>query len=245
MKNQDNWRPTKYVTTRRGLRASADPREVSAGSRLTADLQAQAYEKALKTHCRGAVLDLGCGKAPLYSVYKPLASSICCVDWEESCHDISHADVRCDIGAGLPLASEQFHTVVLTDVLEHVAHPAPLWSEIYRVLQPAGKVILGVPFLYWVHEEPHDYHRYTRYKLAGFCENVGLEVVLLEPYGGALEVVLDIVAKHLSAWTVSGRAWYRFSRLVVGLRPWRSLSRRTMEKFPLGYLLVAVKPGAS
>ena len=60
-----------------------------------------------------------------------------------------------------------------------------------------GKLILSVPFLYGVHEAPHDYHRWTAFKLRAFCEANGLKVLELQPYGGGLEVVLDIVGKHL------------------------------------------------
>jgi len=41
MKNQDKWRPTKFVHKNGKLRASRDRREVGVGSRLVADLVAQ------------------------------------------------------------------------------------------------------------------------------------------------------------------------------------------------------------
>ena len=243
MRNQDAWRPTKFVISRSGLRASADPREVALGSRLTVDLQARSYHLALIEHCRGTLLDLGCGKAPLYIVYKDLATSVTCVDWVNSYHDTGHADICCDISGGLPLADEQFETVLATDVLEHMPDPKAVWLEIARVLRPEGKVIVGVPFLYWVHEAPYDFFRYTRYKLAEFCRDTGLEVLILEPYGGAVEVVLDVLAKHAAVCPILSRIFYRISRFLVYSKPGRTLSERSSEHFPLGYLLVARKPG--
>jgi SAM-dependent methyltransferase len=240
MKNPDAWSPTKFVMTQRGLRASPDSRQVAIGSRLTADLQAAAYERALRDHSRGALLDLGCGQAPLYLVYRDLVTSVTCLDWEHSHHRTNHADVCCDLARGLPFDDKRFDTILATDVLEHIAEPGPLWTEMHRVLRHTGTIIVGVPFLYWIHEEPYDYHRYTRFQLAESCRRAGLDVVSVEPYGGALEVVIDIVAKHAAGiWSALGWTSYRLGRMLSQSGTFGNLSARTTEKFPLGYLLVA------
>ena len=59
-----------------------------------------------------------------------------------------------------------------------------------RVLRPGGKLLLCVPFFYWIHEEPHDYYRYTEFALARFCELSELKIICLEAYGGLPEVLL-------------------------------------------------------
>lgn len=45
----------------------------------------------------------------------------------------------------LPFAANHFDSAVLDNVLEHVANPAPLLSEIWRVLKPNGRLLVGVP----------------------------------------------------------------------------------------------------
>ena len=67
-----------------------------------------------------------------------------------------------------------------------------------RLLKPDGKLILGVPFLYWLHEEPHDYYRYTEFALDRFCQLSGLRLVELTPYGGLPEVFIDMSSKCLA-----------------------------------------------
>jgi len=45
----------------------------------------------------------------------------------------------------LPFANADFDAVVLDNVLEHLAHPAPLLAEMARVLRAGGHAIVGVP----------------------------------------------------------------------------------------------------
>jgi len=146
-------------------------------------------------------------------------------------------DVACDLNQPIPFVSNSFDTIVVSDVMEHLADYETVWSELARLLRPSGKLIVGVPFLYWLHEDPHDYFRPTEFALRRFCERHGLRVIVLEPYGGALDVVFDIVAKHLAVSTILARAFYWTGRATLPLG--RRLLARTERKFPLGYLLVA------
>jgi SAM-dependent methyltransferase len=45
----------------------------------------------------------------------------------------------------LPFKANQFDSVVLDNVIEHIAKPAPLLLEIWRVLKPQGRLLIGVP----------------------------------------------------------------------------------------------------
>jgi SAM-dependent methyltransferase len=81
-----------------------------------------------------------------------------------------HPDIVGDIctfnfGQGL------FDVIVLSEVLEHVHSPHLAIKNIYSVLEPGGRLILTVPFIFPIHERPRDYFRYTRY---------GLELLLKE-----------------------------------------------------------------
>ena len=102
-------------------------------------------------------------------------------------------------------------------------------------------MILTVPFFYWLHEEPHDYYRYTSHKLADFCSCCGLRTVELVPYGGGLEVVLDIVGKHIAGYPRLSALHLALSRLALRIPSLRRLSEEKKHAFPLGYCLVAQK----
>jgi 2-polyprenyl-3-methyl-5-hydroxy-6-metoxy-1,4-benzoquinol methylase len=58
-----------------------------------------------------------------------------------------------------------FDVIVLSEVLEHVNSPHLAIENIHRVLEEGGRLILTVPFIFPIHERPHDYFRYTRYGL--------------------------------------------------------------------------------
>lgn len=164
---------------------------------MVADLQAAAYESALTRAAHGDLLDLGAGAVPLYGMYRDLVTSVTCVDWAGTTHVSPHLDLQCDLREPLPFADASFDTVVLTDVLEHLAYPDRLMGEIARVLRPGGSLVLGVPFLYPLHEQPHDHQRYSEHRLRLFCDDHGLVCESLWAYGGPAAVVLDQLAKML------------------------------------------------
>ena len=235
----EEWQPTKFELHRGGWRGSRDANQLGAGSRLMADRIGAAYTRALRQHAHGALLDVGCGHVPLYGCYRDLVADVTCVDWPNTEHPSPHVDVYADLGRPLPLPDAGYHTIVATDVLEHLPYPDVLWGEVRRLLRPEGKVIVGVPFMYWLHERPHDHHRYTEHRLRLFCADHGFTVLSCDPYGGASDVAADVASKIAE---------------VVGLRTlasfigWLALRRTRVEErtpMPLGYVLVAQKPAAT
>jgi SAM-dependent methyltransferase len=64
-------------------------------------------------------------------------------------------------GQYLPFKDNSIGSVVITSVLEHVAAPALVVSEIERVLQSDGGVYVEVPFMQPFHPDPEDYYRYS------------------------------------------------------------------------------------
>jgi SAM-dependent methyltransferase len=245
MRNIDKWTPSKYVYKGQTLIASRDLNEVGVASRLTVDLIAASYERYIKLHARGRLVDLGCGKAPLFAVYRNYVSDITCVDWGNSLHGSQYLDVQCDLTTTLPFKDGQFDTIILSDVLEHLPQPENLWKEMSRILADNGKVLISVPFLYWLHEQPYDYYRYTEYALKRFAELSGFRMIVLRPTGGVPEILTDICAKNLLNVPKIGPRltatiqW--LSSLFLKTKLGKSISETTGSSFPLGYFLVAEK----
>jgi SAM-dependent methyltransferase len=244
MRNAEKWLPSKFVMRDGRLRATRDERQVAVSTRLIADIVAQKYDVALREFAKGNLLDLGCGQVPLYAAYRDLVDSVTCVDWANSLHPNQHVDLECDLSARLPFDAEEFDTIILSDVLEHLPEPSACWAEMARILRPAGTVILNVPFYFMVHEAPHDYYRYTQFALQRFAEQAGLEAVRLEPAGGAVECLADLIGQAFT--------WVRMKPLSaavqsLAIRFWQSrrgqaLASRTGERQPLGLFMVARKP---
>jgi SAM-dependent methyltransferase len=61
----------------------------------------------------------------------------------------------------LPFADAVADVVVCQAVLEHVADPVRVVSQIHRVLKPGGLVYSEIPFMQQVHEGAYDFTRYT------------------------------------------------------------------------------------
>lgn len=76
----------------------------------------------------------------------------------------------------LPFADGVFDHVACLEVLEHVRDPDKVLSEVARVLRSGGRAHFTMPFLYPVHDAPHDYQRWTPYGWTRSARNAGLEV---------------------------------------------------------------------
>lgn len=124
----------------------------------------------------GDVVDLGCGRAGYRDVILRAGARYVGVDWADSPHDTSNADIIADLTADFPLESECADIVTAFQVLEHIPNTAHFLSECARLLRPGGRLYLTTPFMWRIHEAPHDYYRFTRYGLAYAVTQAGLAV---------------------------------------------------------------------
>ena len=146
----------------------------------------------------------------------------------------------------MPFANAEFNTIILSDVLEHISEPDNLMRELTRIARPEGNIIIGVPFLYPVHEKPHDYHRYTRFKLENFARTNGLISIRIEEIGGALDVWSDLSSKLCQfIWSPLAMIPYCIWRSIKWIPIVARLNRKTACKFQLAYLVVFRKPSVA
>jgi SAM-dependent methyltransferase len=141
----------------------------------------------LAPRTRGRLLDVGCGDKPYEHLFRPYVSEYLGIEHEESFGATSasrrdKADVRYH-GGRLPFPDASFDTVISVQVLEHTPDPATLIREIGRVVRDDGLVILSAPFSFRLHEEPHDYFRFSPHGLRVLCEGAGLVVEEISPHG--------------------------------------------------------------
>ena len=245
MQNIEHWSPGKYEFRNGRLRSTRDSSRLKTASRLVTDLVAKRYDIAIRTYASGDLADLGCGAVPLYIAYRDRVNSITCVDWPASKHKIDHLDFKVDLTQPLPFDDQQFDTIILSDVLEHLPEPGLLWNEMHRILRPGGVAIINVPFFYWVHEAPFDFYRYTEFALRRFAEQSDFEVESLEATGGLPEVMADLIAKKPRVIPVIGHLFRKMTSVLVQKMTWayvhgigKSMSRKTASRFPLGYFMV-------
>jgi SAM-dependent methyltransferase len=136
----------------------------------------------------GRLLDVGCGDKPYLEIFAPRVSEYVGVEHAASFEATNSAqrvrgpDVLYD-GEHLPFEAHTFDTVLCIQTLEHTPKPRELVAELARVLKPSGRLLLMAPFSFRLHEEPHDYFRYTPHGLRVLCESAGLEIERCQPLG--------------------------------------------------------------
>lgn len=88
----------------------------------------------------------------------------------------------------MPFADSSVDVMVCTEVMEHVLDTHAMLSEIARVLNPGGHVILSVPLLWGVHDSV-DLYRWTADGLSTLLCHFGLDPVIVAPRGGIFTTI--------------------------------------------------------
>lgn len=151
----------------------------------------------------GRLLDVGCGDRPYEHLFTPYVTEYLGIEHEASfsATSASHAKRGPDMlydGRRLPFEDRSFDTVLSVQVLEHTPHPAALVAEMARVLKDNGVLLLSAPFQFRLHEQPHDYYRYSPHGLRVLCEAAGLEVAETHSQGSLWTVLAHKLNSYLA-----------------------------------------------
>ena len=200
------------------------------------------------------VLDAGAGQC----LYKPFFKQheYIAVDttWGDDNWDYSQLDFICDLEK-LPFPDNKFDAVICTQVLEHVKEPQLVLDEAFRALKPGGVIYLSAPQGWGIHQQPHDYFRFTNHGLQHLFEKSGFNHFDISPscgYFGYLANRLTVFPKTLF-WQIKNR-WMRLIMFPLELLSYfffvlifplmlnamDSLDRQ--RDYTLNYLVKGVKP---
>ena len=203
-------------------------------------------KQQIKKHARylrGIVLDAGsCGSERYKSFFK--FDKYIKIDIDSS----HNPDVVGSV-ENIPLKNDSIDSIISTQVLEHIKNPQKAVEEFYRVLKSGGNCLVTVPQLNELHEEPHDYFRFTKYGLEEIFSHAGFKIILIERRGGfwvlnaqiKIRYVIDLfnlnhhnwLAKIFNPFFLIG-GW--LSILIDGLD--KSMAN---QKHTLGWLIIAQK----
>lgn len=130
-------------------------------------------------YMRGTLLDFGCGNKPYESLFK--VDQYIGIDMKEVGHD--HTNESVDVyydGKHIPFDDSHFDCVFSSEVFEHVFNLEEMLREISRVLKNDGVLLITLPFVWYEHEIPHDFARYSSYGIQDLMKRHGFEIVVIE-----------------------------------------------------------------
>ena len=202
----------------------------------------RALRVAARAHVHGRLLDAGAGRMAYRRMLEEFSDAYESLDATDPFGSIDHvADLQ---ATGLPDA--QYDSIFCTQVLQHLPEPARAVGEIARLLKPGGTAIVSVPHLVWLHNEPHDYWRFTAHGMRHLLENAGLTSLSVEPVGGLICFLAYAPSTALlalfrrprfifRAGLLLNRFFIRFALLMDRVIGVKSL-------YPANFVIVAQKP---
>ena len=171
----------------------------------------------------GNLLDIGCGKLPYkkYILENSDVTKYIGLDIESALEYDN--DIKPDFnwdGKTMPFENSSFDCAFGTEVLEHCPEPEIVLKEVFRVIKPEGVFFFTVPFLWNLHETPHDEYRYTPYSLERHLKNSGFKNINILATGGW----------HASMAQMLG-LWVKRSPLGIYKRKWLSFILKPIIKY--------------
>ncbi len=204
---------------------------------------------ALETYARGNFLDLGCGNKPYETIYNSLTKRQTGCDAIQS--DKNRVEVIC-LATDLKFESNNFDSILCTQVMEHVYDHNRMMKEIFRVLKPGGHIVLTVPFAWELHEEPYDFFRFTPHALKELFTEAGLQIDYIKPNGGMWAAIYQLRNNMLYHSFRTSKSFFtrlkKFLFMELRLTQLRNhfaiwLDKKTKnEILTLNYIIVAHKP---
>lgn len=198
--------------------------------------------KKFSSYIKGDVLDVGSGKSDRYSRFFKFNKYIR-LDVSPDCEPDIIADAQ-----NIPLPDKSFDSVISTQGLEHMPNPLKAVLEFYRLLKENGHCLVTVPFFNELHEEPHDYWRFTKYSLEMMFREAGFEIVSIESRGGFFSVIAQLCIRYLinrfSLFETSlGVIANPFLKLFGLAMIWLDKADKSgsNRKFAIGWIVVAKK----
>jgi SAM-dependent methyltransferase len=137
-------------------------------------------------HAHGALLDVGCGWFAFAPLFEAQVDRYLGVDLPSSRHLGERRPDAYARGEALPFRAASMDTVLGLSMLTYFPEPKQMLAEAHRVLKPGGTLLLEFTQMVPLHDEPHDYFRFTRYGAAFLLERAGFEPLEYIPMGGLM-----------------------------------------------------------
>ena len=181
-------------------------------------------------------IDLGCGSQPFRHHLENAGYSYIGVDAVQNGRD--SVDFLAFLDRPLPpdlLAVGPVDVILCTEVLEHVADWHQAFRNIRCMLRPGGKVVITCPFIYPLHEQPHDYWRPTGSALRYFAACYGLKIIRQEQLGDFWDALGTVIGSlGLDGFARRANGGIALTRRNLGLLAVKLARRACLAVIPSG-----------
>ncbi len=153
--------------------------------------------RELSSFCQeGKLLDVGCGSKPYEDLFT--VDEYIGIDIEVSGHNHSSSKVdKFYDGKTIPFEDEYFDNAFSSEVFEHVFNIDELLREINRVLRQGGRLCFTCPFVWYEHEQPYDFARYTSFAVEHLLATNGFKLVKLEKSTSFVETIMQMLSIYV------------------------------------------------
>jgi len=158
---------------------------------------------AVRKYAKARLIDIGCGNKPYAEMLNPHITEYIGCDIIQSSNNC--VDVLCE-ATKIPLPNDSFDTAFSTQTIEHVGDFQDMVNEAFRLLKPGGHFIVSGPMYWPLHEEPYDFHRFTKHGFAHTLHKAGFTVVEIIPNGGKWALLGQVLIQTLPVWLTFPKA---------------------------------------
>jgi len=197
------------------------------------------YAKYLK----GKVLDAGSGPVLRYRKYIDCEQYLT-LDFEEKNKPQIIASMD-----SIPLEDTSLDSILCMQALTDLKDMDKVAKEFNRILKSGGHLMLSDDFMSFLHDEPHDFWRITKFGLKEIFENNGFQIIEMEQKGGFWAVIAQFKIRYM----INRFNLYKHKLLLFLFAPpiriyaWVMLwldkkdKSEIKNKFTLGWFMIAKK----
>jgi len=194
----------------------------------------------INKYVHGKVLDAGAGKLIYKNLIKKNSRDYESLDFKKTHSQLDHIENVED----LSFNNNTYDVIFCSQVLEHIPNPEKALKEFYRILKNGGILIVSVPHLAYLHNEPYDFYRYTKYGIEHLSKKSGFKTIEIISCGGIFSFNGYIISRLFGIFftmPLFGKIFFNINFVISKILVFLDRVTKNNKIFPLYYIGVFKK----